>query len=321
MAKNRKKRCFSGIGGQAVMEGVMMKNQEEYAVAVRKSDGEIEIESAEYDGIAHGKVWGKIPFLRGIIAFIDSLILGMRALNFSAKYYEDEDAKETAGDKVMNRIFGDKAESVLMGITTIFAIALALGIFVALPLWLASFFRDYVRNDSLMALIEGGIRLLIFLLYVVGISAMKDIRRVYQYHGAEHKCINCLEKGHKLTVHNVKRSSRLHPRCGTSFLLFIIVISIVLFLFIKTDSVALRFAYRLLLIPVIAGISYEFLRLAGKFDNVFTKIFSAPGLWLQRITTREPDDEMIEVGIASVEAVFDWKQFLVDNYDYERDEL
>ena len=224
MAK-RKKRCFSGIGGQAVMEGVMMKNEEEYAVAVRKPDGEIEIEVADYDGIAHGTIFRKIPFIRGIFSFIDSLILGMRVLNYSAQFYDDEDAKETVGDRAMKRIFRDKAEKVVMGITTFFAIVLALGIFLALPLLIASFFKSYVRNDSLMAIIEGVIRLFIFLLYVVAISFMKDIKRVYQYHGAEHKCINCIEHGHKLNVHNVKRSSRLHPRCGTSFLLFVMVIS------------------------------------------------------------------------------------------------
>ncbi len=320
MTKKRK-RCFSGIGGQAVMEGVMMKNKEEYAVAVRKSDGEIETEVAEYDGIAHDMVLRKIPFIRGIFSFIDSLVLGMRVLNYSAKFYEDEDAKETVGDRVIKKVFQDKAEKVLMAFTTLVAIALALGIFLVLPLYLASFFKIYVRNDSLMAIIEGVIRLLIFLIYVASISLMKDIRRVYQYHGAEHKCINCIEHGHKLNVHNVKRSSRLHPRCGTSFLLFVMVISIVLFFFIRTDSIGLRFLYRILLIPIIAGISYELLRIAGKFDNKFMTFLSAPGLLLQRITTKEPEDKMIEVGIASVEAVFDWKQFLVDNYDYDRDDL
>jgi len=321
MARRRKKRCFSGIGGQAVMEGVMMKNKEEYAVAIRKADGEIETDVAEYDGIAHDKLISKIPFIRGIFAFIDSLILGMRVLNFSAQFYEDEDAKETTGDRVMKRLFRDKAEKVIMGITTLIAIALALGIFLVLPLYLTSFFNTFVRNDSLKAIIEGVIRLVIFLLYVVSISLMKDIRRVYQYHGAEHKCINCIEHGHKLNVHNVKKSSRLHPRCGTSFLLFVMVISIILFFFIRTDSIALRFAYRILLIPIIAGISYELLRIAGRFDNKFMTFLSAPGLLLQKLTTREPDEKMIQVGIASVEAVFDWKQFLVDKYEYDRDDL
>lgn len=320
MAK-RKKRCFSGIGGQAVMEGVMMKNEEEYAVAVRKPDGEIEIEVADYDGIAHGTIFRKIPFIRGIFSFIDSLILGMRVLNYSAQFYDDDDAKETVGDRAMKRIFRDKAEKVVMGITTFFAIVLALGIFLALPLLIASFFKSYVRNDSLMAIIEGVIRLFIFLLYVVAISFMKDIKRVYQYHGAEHKCINCIEHGHKLNVHNVKRSSRLHPRCGTSFLLFVMVISIVLFFFIRTDVILLRMLYRIILVPVIAGISYELLRVAGRFDNKIMSILSGPGLLLQKITTREPDDKMVEVGIAAVEAVYDWKQFLVDNYDYDRDKL
>ncbi len=317
----RKKRCFSSIGGQAVMEGIMMKNKEEYAVAVRKSNGEIVLEVSEYDGILHGSFLKKIPFIRGIFAFIDSLVLGMKTLNFSAQFFEDEDAKETGYDKVMNRVFRDNAEKVLMGFTTLIAIVLALGLFVGLPLYLTSLLEGYVRNASLLAIIEGVLRLVIFLLYIITISLMKDIRRVFQYHGAEHKCINCIEHGHRLTVRNVKSSSRFHPRCGTSFLLFVMVISIILFFFVRTDSAILRLVYRFIMIPIIAGISYEFLSLAGKFDNIFTKILSAPGVALQRLTTKEPDDEMIEVAIASVEAIFDWKQFLIEKHNYDKEKL
>ena len=186
-----------------------------------------------------------------------------------------------------------------------------------LPYFLSSFFEKYVRNTSLRALIEGVIRIAIFLIYVVAISLMQDIRRVYMYHGAEHKCINCIEHGHVLNVHNVKRSSRLHRRCGTSFLLIVMIVSVALFILIRVENPAMRLGLRLVLIPVIAGISYEIIRLAGRSENPIVKLISAPGLALQKLTTREPDDAMIEVAIKSVEAVFDWRAFLGENFDYE----
>ena len=318
---SKRKRGYSGIGGQAVMEGVMMKNKEEYAVAVRKSNGEIVVDIGEYDGIAQGSFLTKIPFIRGIFSFIDSLILGMRTLTYSASFYEDEDAKETVSDRVFSRIFGDNAEKVIMAITVSLSLVVALALFMVFPFYLASLLDKYIQNASLLAIIEGVIRLALFLLYIVLISLMKDIRRVYQYHGAEHKCINCVERGKKLTVSNVQRSSRLHRRCGTSFLLFVMVISIILFFFIRTDSLFLRVGLRIVLVPVIAGISYELLRLSGKRDNLFVRIVSVPGLWLQRLTTREPDKEMIEVAIASVEAVFDWKKYLVDEFGIDENDL
>lgn len=317
----KRKRSYSGIGGQAVMEGIMMKNKEEYAVAIRKSNGEIVVEIGEYDGIAQGSFLTKIPFVRGIFSFIDSLILGMKTLTFSASFYEEEDAKESVSDRVFSRIFGDNAEKVIMGITVTFSLVIALALFMILPLYLASLLDSYIQNESLLAITEGVIRLALFLLYIVLISLMKDIKRVYQYHGAEHKCINCVERGKKLTVANVQRSSRLHRRCGTSFLLFVMVISIVLFFFIRTDSIFLRVGLRILLVPAIAGISYELLRFAGKKDNLFVRIVSIPGLWLQRLTTREPDKAMIEVAIASVEAVFDWKTYLIDEFGMDENDL
>lgn len=313
----KKKLCASGIGGQAVLEGVMMKNQDLYAVAVRKPDGEIEIDTEEYHGVLHGSKIKKIPFVRGVFNFLDSLILGMRTLTYSASFYEDEEAKETATDKAMNKVFGDKAEKILMGITVAFSIVLAIGIFMILPYYLSSLFETYVRNSSLLALIEGVIRIAIFLVYVVAISLMQDIRRVYMYHGAEHKCINCIEHGHVLNVHNVKKSSRFHKRCGTSFLLIVMIVSVIVFILIRVDNPALRLGLRVLLIPVIAGISYEFIRLAGRSENPIVGFLSAPGLALQRLTTKEPDDDMIEVAIKSVEAVFDWRAFLGENFDYE----
>ena len=316
----RRKSRYSGIGGQAVLEGVMMKNKEKYAVAVRKPDGEIEVEVETYQGLAHGSKIKELPFVRGVFNFLDSLILGTKALNYSASFYEEEDGKETKFDKAMDKMSGGNGEKLLSGIVTVISVVLAVGIFIVLPYFISSLFESFIRNRSLMAIIEGVIRIALFLLYVWGISAMKDIRRLYQYHGAEHKCINCIEKGRPLTVHNVMRSSRLHKRCGTSFIFFVMLVSIVLFFFIQVDNVAEKVILRILLMPVVAGISYEIIRLAGRTDNVFIKILSAPGMWIQRMTTREPDESMAEVAIASVEAVFDWKKYLQDTFGYEVDE-
>lgn len=313
MAK-KKSKCYSGIGGQAVLEGVMMKNKEKYAVAVRKPDGEIEIDVEAYEGVWHGSKIKEIPFIRGVFNFIDSMMLGTKCLNYSASFYEDGEAEETTADKVLNKASKGRGEAVLMGMTTVIAILLAVGLFIILPYFITSLFQDYVRNNSLMAIIEGVIRIAIFVLYVVGITAMKDIKRLYMYHGAEHKCINCIEKGHRLSVRNVRNSSRLHKRCGTSFIFFVLFVSIILFFFIRIDNPFYKIVIRILLIPVIAGISYEFIRLAGKNNNIFVNILSAPGMLLQRLTTKEPDDSMIEVAIASVEAVFDWKEYLKENF-------
>ncbi|MDE5588566.1 MAG: DUF1385 domain-containing protein [Acetatifactor sp.] len=316
MAK-RRKRCYSGIGGQAVLEGIMMKNQEKYAVAVRKSGGEIAVELENYQGVLHGSKIKKIPFIRGVFNFIDSLVLGMRCINYSASVYDEgDDGKVQKSDKSS----GGGGEKLVNMLVTVFSIALAVGIFIVLPYYLASYFRGFVRNESLMAIIEGAIRIAIFILYVWAISLMKDIRRLYRYHGAEHKCINCIERGRPLTVRNVMRCSRLHRRCGTSFIFFVLFVSIVLFFFIRVDNPVQRVILRVLLMPVVAGISYELIRLAGRSNNIFVLILSLPGMWIQRMTTKEPDREMVEVAIAAVEAVFDWKTFLYENFDYEVDE-
>lgn len=319
MAK-KKRKCYSGIGGQAVLEGVMMKNGEKYAVAVRKADGNIVVEPENYQGILHESKIKNLPFIRGIFNFLDSLILGMRALNYSASFYEEEDEKETALDRKMDSLTGGNSEKFLNTVVTVISIVLAVAIFVVLPYFISSLFEGFIRNASLMTIIEGIIRIVIFLAYVIGISAMKDIRRLYQYHGAEHKCINCIEKGRPLTVHNVMRSSRLHRRCGTSFIFFVLFVSIVLFFFIRVDNVAQKVILRILLMPVVAGISYEIIRLAGRTDNIFVRIISAPGMWIQKITTKEPDENMVEVAIASVEAVFDWKNYLYETFGYEIDD-
>lgn len=253
--RNRKRIRSSGIGGQAVLEGVMMKNKDDYAVAVRKPNGEIEVEVDVFCGAMHGSKLRKIPFVRGVFNFVDSMVLGMKIINYSASFYEDEEAKETKLDKALDKISGGRAESLLTGITTVVSIALAVGIFILLPYFLSSVLSQYVRNTSLLTIIEGGIRILIFLAYVVGISLMKDIYRLYQYHGAEHKCISCVEKGRPLTVHNVMRSSRIHRRCGTSFMVFVIFVSIILFFFIRVENPVYRILLRVALIPVIAGLS------------------------------------------------------------------
>ena len=320
MGKKKKSMKYSGIGGQAVLEGVMMKNKDQYAVAVRKPNGEIEVEVEHYVGIAHGSKLLNIPFVRGIFQFIDSLILGMRSLNYSASFYEDEEEKETAADKAFNRMFKDKADQVFGAVVLIISLAIAIGIFMVLPYYITSLFEDYIRSASFMAIIEGVLRIVIFVLYVLSISLMKDIRRVYQYHGAEHKCISCIEKGRPLTVGNVMKSSKQHKRCGTSFLLFVMLVSVVLFFFIRVENPAYRVLLRIALIPVIAGISYEIIRLAGRSNNILVRIISAPGMWMQRLTTKEPDESMVEVAIAAVEAVFDWKAYLYEAFGYEVDE-
>ena len=301
----------SGIGGQAVLEGIMMKNREKYSVAVRKPDGQIEVRTKVYRSIAGDSKWAKLPLIRGVVNFIDSLVLGMESLSYSASFYDDEEEQEPGKfEKLLVKLFGEKAEKVVMGCTVAFSVIMAVAIFMVLPYYISGIFRNFIVSNTLLAVLEGVIRLGLFTLYVVLISCMKDIKRTYMYHGAEHKCINCIERGRELNVKNVRKSSRYHARCGTSFLFIVMVISIVFFIFIRVDSPVLRVVFRILLVPVIAGVSYEFIRLAGRTDNPLMKVLSLPGKAMQKLTTREPDDDMIEVAIAAVEAVFDWKAFL-----------
>ena len=319
MAK-KKQTHYSGIGGQAVLEGVMMKNRDKYAVAVRKPNGEIDVEVEEYKGVCGDKKFAKLPFIRGVFAFIDSLILGMKVTTYSASFYEEEDEKPSKTEGKLEKLLGNKADDIMMTFTVILSVIIAVALFMLLPLFLSDLLGKYIRNDSVIAIIEGLIRILIFIAYIAGISLMKDIKRLYMYHGAEHKCINCIEKGRPLTVKDVKRSSRQHKRCGTSFLLFVVLVSVIVFFFIRVDNMALKLILRIALVPVIAGISYEIIRLAGRSDNIVVRIISAPGLWMQKLTTKEPDEDMIEVAIASVEAVFDWKAYLKETFGYEVDD-
>lgn len=318
MKSEKSKTRYCGIGGQAVLEGVMMKNKDKSAVAVRKPNGQIEVKEMEYESIAEKSKIFQLPFIRGFFNFLDSLIFGTKCLNYSSSFYEEEEPakEETKGDKFLEKVFGEKTEDVVMGATVVFSLVIAVALFMILPYFLSELLTKFVRNTSLLSLFEGVIRILIFVLYVALISLMKDIQRVYMYHGAEHKCINCIERGRVLTVENVMKSSRLHRRCGTSFMLFVMFVSIVLFFFIHVESRIWRLVLRILLLPVISGISYELIRLAGRSDNAVVQILSWPGMMLQRLTTREPDEKMVEVAIASVEAVFDWKAYFKETFDY-----
>ena len=305
---------YSGVGGQAVMEGVMMKNQDRYAVAVRKPDHQIDVKVENYKSTIKNEKIRHLPIVRGVVNFVESLVLGMSTLMHSASFFEDEEEdnkKKNLSEEERKKLEEKekKQEKALMGGTVAFSIVFALALFFALPYFLSGFFHKVIASETLIALIEGLIRLAIFLGYIAIISLTPDIKRVFMYHGAEHKCINCIEHGMELNIENVRKSSRLHKRCGTSFLLIVMLISIVFFMFIRVDSRIQQLVLRLLLIPVIAGVSYEFIRLAGRYDNWFVNALSQPGLWMQRLTTREPEDDMIEVGIASVEAVFDWKKW------------
>ena len=317
MAKNRQAQ-YSGIGGQAVLEGVMMKNKTKYAVAVRKPDGDIDVQVEEYQGVFGDKKFAKLPLIRGVFSFVDSLVLGMRVTMHSASFYEEE---EETTEESAKKSSGGKADDIMMGITVAVSVVIAVALFMLLPFLISDLLGKYIRNASLVAILEGVFRILIFVGYIAAISLMKDIKRLYMYHGAEHKCINCIERGRPLTVKNVMRSSRQHKRCGTSFLLFVVLVSVVIFFFIRVDNMALKLILRLLLVPVIAGISYEIIRLAGRSNNVLIRIISAPGMWTQRLTTREPDEDMVAVAIASVEAVFDWKAYLEETFGYEAEDL
>ena len=306
---------YSGIGGQAVIEGIMMKNKDDYAVAVRKPDGQIEVKTDRYVSMTEKVKFFSLPFIRGVFSFADSMILGMRALTFSTSFFEDdEDSSPSKFELWLDKVFGEKLEKVLMAVVMAFSVVVAVGIFMILPLALSSLLRPWITSDTLMAFLEGVLRLAIFILYIKLVSNMEDIRRTFMYHGAEHKCINCIEHGRVLNVENVRKSSKQHKRCGTSFLIIVMMISILFFMVIRVDGILLKIVSRIVLIPVIAGVSYEFLRLAGRSDNPIVNFLSKPGLWMQNMTTKEPDDSMIEVGIASVEAVFDWKAYLKETF-------
>lgn len=309
------------IGGQAVIEGVMMKNMDRYAVSVRKPNGKIETKVEECVSFAEKHPLFQLPVFRGMANFLESMVIGMKTLNYSASFYEDEEEQtESRTEQLLEKILGEKAEKIIMGIVLVFSLAISIGLFMILPYIASEALGKLIRNEYVILFMEGIIRIAIFLGYIVLISRMEDIKRVFMYHGAEHKTINCLEAGVPLTPENVDNFSRLHKRCGTSFIFIVMIISMVFFFFIREDTIWLRIVLRLLFLPLVAGVSYEFIRLAGSSDHPLVQIFSKPGLALQRLTTKEPDHSMIEVAIASVEGVFDWREYLENLHKGEQKE-
>ena len=310
----------SNIGGQAVLEGIMMRHGDDYAVAVRKPDGEIFVQKEEYHSVIKWKALTKIPFIRGVFNFIDSMVLGIKTLMFSAEFYEDEEEvkseKELTEEEIAKK---EKQEKWMMNATVAISVVIAAAVFMVLPYFLSSLLKPLMPSYHLRTLVEGFVRIGIFILYIALISRMDDIQRTFMYHGAEHKCNNCIEHGLPLTVDNVRISSRQHKRCGTSFLFFVLAISIILLMLIQVESPLMRVIVRIALIPVIAGISYEVLKLAGRSENPIINLLSRPGLAIQKLTTKEPDDSMIEVAIQAVEAVFDWRAYEAENFKTAED--
>lgn len=299
----------TSIGGQAVMEGVMMRGPHLIATAVRKPDGEIIIDEQSVGKVRKSKIL-KLPIIRGCINFFDSMIIGVKSLMFSAKFFDVDDEGDPTEEEpskfeqwLERKLGSEKALSAVIYIAVILSLLVSVGLFILLPTVLVGFIKQFIENHVALTLLEGLVRIVIFLLYLTLVSQTKDIKRVFMYHGAEHKSIFCYEHCEELSVENVRRQKRLHPRCGTSFLLIVMVISIVVFSFISWDNPFTRLLLRLLLLPVVAGISYEIIKFAGRHENWFTKAISAPGMWLQLITTREPDDSQIEVAIAALKAV------------------
>lgn len=284
------------VGGQAVIEGVMMKGAEDVAIAVRKPDGDIVVSKEKLKG--NRKVISKIPIVRGMYALIDSMVLGVKALMYSAEFVEEEEEKDKKPSK-LDEFLGNN----IIWISVLISIAFSVGLFILLPTVIVDVFKGFTNNKLMLNGIEGIVRIAIFLGYILAISGMKDIRRVFEYHGAEHKSIFCYEHGEELTVENVRKYGRLHPRCGTSFLFIVMIVSILLFSMFSWSGVLMRLLIRIVLIPVVAGISYEIIKWAGKSQSKFSCIVSAPGMWLQKLTTREPDDKQIEVAIEALKNV------------------
>lgn len=307
----------SNIGGQAVLEGIMMRHQDVYSVAVRKPDGDIEVKVDPYKPLVPWKWAYKVPIIRGVFNFLESLVIGTKCLMYSSTFYEDEEEEtvkpETEEEKEKLQQKKEKEDKIMMTGAVALSLVLCVGLFIMLPYFASRALRLVTTSETLITILEACIRLLIFLGYILLISRMKDIQRTFMYHGAEHKCINCIEHGLELNVENVLKSSREHKRCGTSFLFFVVIVSVIFFLFIHVESPLWRIVIRLLLIPVIAGVSYEIIRLAGSSENPLISLLSRPGLFLQKLTTAEPDASMVEVAIAAVEAVFDWKAYLSEN--------
>jgi uncharacterized protein YqhQ len=300
----RKPKHITNIGGQALIEGVMMKGPKDIAIAVRKPDGDIELKKDPINTPSSKYKFLRIPFLRGSIALFEAMIIGVKSLMYSAEFFEEASDEEPGKfDKFLQKIFKDKAEDVAIYFSVFLSLLIAVGVFMLGPSFLANFLKNKINNSILLNLVEGTIRVTIFLAYVYGVSKMKDIYRVFQYHGAEHKSIHCYEHGEELTVENARKYSRLHPRCGTSFLFMVMIISILVFSLFGWPNPLMRFISRIVMLPVIAGISYEINKFVGKSDSLIAYLVSYPGLMLQKLTTNEPDDSQLEVALESLKAV------------------
>ncbi len=297
---------MTSIGGQAVLEGVMMRGPKEIATAVRKSDGEIVIDKKPVTSITQKFKFLKLPIIRGVVNFIESMVVGVKCLMFSADLYDIEDDsgyEPSKFEKWLDDKFGDKIKDIAIYAAVAIALVMGIGLFMLLPTVIVGFLKPLIPNTVLLNLAEGVVRMSIFLIYLALVSQMSDIQRVFEYHGAEHKTIAAYEHGEELTVENARKYTRLHPRCGTSFLLIVMVISIIFFSFLRWDNVFQRIVFRLLLLPIVAGVSYEIIKFAGRSQNKCVSLLTKPGLWLQKLTTREPDNSQLEVAIASLKAV------------------
>lgn len=294
------------VGGQALIEGVMMKGPDELAMAVRKADGEIVVKKEPVSKIEKSKLY-KIPIFRGVIAFFNSMIIGVRAITYSAEFFEEGNSQEEKSkfEKWLEEKFGDKADDIITYFSVALALAMALLIFMFIPTFLINFLKNIFTNQLVLSGFEGILKILMFIGYIIIISRMKEIRRVFEYHGAEHKVIYCYESGKALTPENAREFTTLHPRCGTSFLLFVMVISIILFSFIGWESPVERIITKLILLPLVAGISYEIIKFAGKSKSKIVCILSYPGMMLQKLTTNEPDDSQLEVAIAALKSILE----------------
>jgi len=292
------------VGGQALIEGVMMRAKNKISIVVRKNDGEFVFQDKL---INNNETISKIPILRGMVALVGSMIVGVKALSFSAEYFaeENDDYETSKFDQWVYDKFGEKAENIIVGISMVMALVLAFLLFGLAPTYLSNLFKYFTNDRIVLSALEGVMKIAIFVTYLAFISHMKDIRRVFQYHGAEHKSIYTYESGQDLTVENAREFGRLHPRCGTNFLTIVLLTSIIIFSFLSWESVALRVMYKLMLLPLVAGFSYEIIKLAGKSDNVIFKIISYPGMMMQKITTSEPDDEQLEVALEALKRALD----------------
>lgn len=292
------------VGGQAVIEGVMMQSKKKRAIAVRKSDGEIVVESKKIKSWINDKGIDKIPFIRGSFILIETMIEGVKSTNFSSEFFLEEE-EEDKFDIFIKKIFKDKSNNVLIGFSLVLAFVLSVGLFILIPTAIGGIFSKIVTNNIALNLIEGLVRILILFIYIILISKNRDIERVFQYHGAEHKSIYCYENDLELTVENARKFGRLHPRCGTNFLFIVMITSIILFAFFGWPTPILRIVMRLICVPIVAGISYEIIRFLGKYNNRLTKIIAYPGLMLQKFTTKEPDDSQLEVALEALKAALE----------------